>query len=179
MKNLKKIGRLLAIITLIPFWGCSTSIESYKNNKPNLSLEKFFNGKLIAHGLFKDRFNKVKKTFVVTMDASWKDNTCTLNEDFVYNDGTKSKRIWTLKKISENNYEGTASDVEGAAFGKIAGNTLFWNYTLILPEENNHLHVKFEDWMYLVDEDTLLNHSYMSKFFINLGEVILSIRKVK
>lgn len=161
------------------FSGCSTSVEAYKNSKPAFSLEKFFNGKLIAHGLFKDRFNKVKKTFVVTMDASWKDNTCTLNEDFVYNDGSKFKRVWTLQKIKENEYLGFASDVHGRAVGKIAGNTLFWNYTLVLPEENNHLHVQFEDWMYLIDEDTLLNHSYMSKFFITLGEVILSIRKIK
>jgi len=146
---------------------------------PPLSLEKFFNGKLIAHGLFKDRFNKVKKTFVVKMDASWKNNVGTLNEDFVYNDGTSSKRVWTLKKVQDNLFEGYASDVSGKALGKIVGNTLFWNYTLILPEENNNLHVHFEDWMYLIDEDTLINHSYMSKYFINLGEVILSIRKIK
>ena len=113
------------------------------------------------------------------MNASWKDNVGTLDEDFVYNDGSKSKRVWTLTKISDSVYEGTASDVIGKARGVISGNTLLWNYVLKLAVDNKEYEVKFEDWMYLIDDTTLINQSYMSKFNINLGEVVLSIQKLK
>jgi hypothetical protein len=141
---------------------CSTSLNEYKSETPVLKLENFFNGRLVAHGLFKNRNNKVSKRFVVNMNASWKDNVGTLDEDFVYNDGSKSKRVWTLTKISDSVYEGTASDVIGKARGVISGNTLLWNYVLKLAVDNKEYEVKFEDWMYLIDDTTLINQSYMS-----------------
>ena len=156
---------------------CSTSITENKNENPKLKFEKFFDGNLIAHGFFKDRFNKVTKTFVVKMKASWKDQTGTLDESFTYNDGTTSTRVWTFTKISENEYSGTAPDVIGKAHGIISGNTLRWDYVLKLKVDKKEYVVNFEDWMYLVDESTLLNQSYMTKFNVNLGQVVLSIKK--
>ena len=38
-------------------------------------------------------------------------------------------------------------------------------------------HVKFEDWMYLMDDKVMLNKSKMYKFGIYLGEVTLTFIK--
>jgi hypothetical protein len=38
-------------------------------------------------------------------------------------------------------------------------------------------HVDFDDWMFLMDDKTMLNRSAMSKFGFHLGEVTLSFRK--
>jgi hypothetical protein len=38
-------------------------------------------------------------------------------------------------------------------------------------------HVNFDDWMYQMDENVMLNRAVMSKFGIRLGEVTLSFRK--
>lgn len=172
--------KLLAFLYLfvLSINSCSTPIEEYKTQTPHLKFESFFNGNLLAHGYFKDRNNKVIKRFVVEMKANWINDICILEELFSYSDGTKSKRIWTIKKISDNNYEGTASDVVGKAVGQIAGNTLYWKYDLLLAVDKNEYKVHFEDWMYLIDENTLINQSYMSKFGISLGEVVLNIRKI-
>ncbi|MDO9181283.1 MAG: DUF3833 domain-containing protein [Bacteriovorax sp.] len=158
---------------------CSTSINDYKNEKPVLKLDNFFSGKLIAHGFFKDRNNKVTKRFIVNMNASWKDNIGTLDEDFLYSDGSKSKRVWTLTKVNETEYIGEAPDVIGKAKGVISGNTLLWNYVLKLEVDKKIYEVTFEDWMYLIDDSNLMNQSYMSKFNINLGQVVLNIQKIK
>jgi hypothetical protein len=37
--------------------------------------------------------------------------------------------------------------------------------------------VDFDDWMYLMDDQVMLNRSVMSKFGVRLGEVILTFRK--
>jgi hypothetical protein len=157
---------------------CSTSIEEYRSNKPELNLQKFFNGDLIAHGFFKNNSNKVIKTFIVKMHASWVGNVGTLEEDFVYSDGEKARRVWILSQVNEKTYHGKADDVIGFALGKIEGNALLWNYNLNLKVDKDFYNVHFEDWMYLIDENTLINQSYMTKFGINLGQVVLSIKKI-
>ncbi len=101
----------------------------------------------------------------------------TLDEDFTYSDGTKQKRIWTLKKQPDGQYIGTAADVVGEAIGKVAGNALNWKYVLALSVDDKVYRVNFDDWMFLMDEHVMLNRAVMSKFGFRLGEVTLSFHK--
>ena len=75
------------------------------------------------------------------------------------------------------NYSGTAGDVVGTAFGETRGNAFRWGYTLALPVDGRVWEVQFDDWMYLMDQRTMLNKAEMSKFGIRLGEVTLSFTK--
>ncbi len=161
---------------LIFFSGCSTSLEYYKDSGPKLNFMEFFNGQLVAHGFFKDRFNKVKKTFVVDMNCIWTGNKGILTEYFTYNDGTKFKRVWNLTSEG-GKIRGTAHDVVGEAVGEISGNALHWVYDVDLEVGSRIYRVKFDDWIYLIDQKTILNQSYVSKFGFDIGEVVLSIRK--
>lgn len=169
-------------LTFMPFLfffvGCSSvAVDQYKDEKPTLSLEDYFNGDLDAYGIFQDRSGLVVKRFKVKMKASWENGVGTLDEDFSYSDGSKSKRVWTLRRTGPGKYTGTAADVIGTAEGKTAGNAFHWKYTLDLPVDNKNYHVKFDDWMYLMDDGVMLNKSKMSKFGIYLGEVTLSFVK--
>ncbi|WP_455200841.1 DUF3833 family protein, partial [Kaarinaea lacus] len=100
-------------------------------------------------------------------------NNGTLDEHFTYSDGTTQRRIWKLSRIDEHNYTGTADDVIGQATGVAYGHALRWQYTLALEVDDDIYHVQFDDWMYLIDDSTVINRSVMSKFGINVGEVIL------
>ncbi len=113
------------------------------------------------------------------MKAHWNGDTGTLDEDFQYSDGTKSKRVWTIRKKTSGKYIGTAADVIGEASGETAGNAFRWKYTLDLPVDDKTYHVQFDDWMYLMEEGIMLNKSKMSKFGIYLGEVTLVFIKGK
>lgn len=158
--------------------GCSSSqIKDYAGETPALVMETYFNGTLDAYGIFQDRSGLVKKRFTCVIKASWKDGVGTLDEDFTYSDGTKSRRIWTIKKTTQNNYIGTASDVIGEAHGEVSGNALRWKYTLALNVDGKIYHVAFDDWMYLMNDKVMLNRSRMSKFGFHLGDVILSFQK--
>jgi len=63
--------------------------------------------------------------------------------------------------------------VVGEAIGEVAGNALRWRYRLNLPVDGSVYEVSFDDWMYLMDEDTLINRSSMSKFGVEWGQVTL------
>ena len=41
------------------------------------------------------------------------------------------------------------------------------------------MRVSFDDWMYLLDQDRLINRAEISKFGIHLGEVILYIERLE
>jgi hypothetical protein len=74
-------------------------------------------------------------------------------------------------------YEGKASDVIGQAQGDSSGNALQWKYHLALPVDEQTWDVEFEDWMYQIDDQVVLNKAKMSKWGIYLGEVTLSFTK--
>ena len=65
----------------------------------------------------------------------------------------------------------------GEAVGELAGNALRWQYQLNLPVDDTTYVVTFDDWMYLMDEDTLINRSSMLKFGVELGQVTLFFRR--
>jgi hypothetical protein len=113
----------------------------------------------------------------VTMKCTWQGDVGVLDEDFVYSDGTKEKRVWTIRKLPDGRYVGTAGDVVGEAQGVASGNALNWKYTLALPVDGKVYNVQFDDWMYLIDDKVMLNRAVMSKFGIRLGEVLLSFTK--
>ncbi len=67
--------------------------------------------------------------------------------------------------------------MKGEATGTAYGNALQWKYTLLLPVDGKTYEVQFDDWMYLMDDTTMLNKSEMRKFGFKLGEIVISFRK--
>lgn len=158
--------------------GCaSPTPQDYAAEKPTLDLQRYFNGEVIAHGIFSDRSGKVVRRFTVLMKCQWTGDEGVLDEAFTYSDGKTDRRVWRLKKLPGGRYTGTADDVVGTASGQVAGNAFQWNYTLKLPVDGKVYEVQFDDWMYLIDERVMLNRAVMSKFGVRLGEVTLSFQK--
>lgn len=170
--------RLLLAATAALLAGCAgPQPADYAAERPLLDLKQYFNGDVVAHGVFTNRSGKVVKRFTVLMRCTWKDDQGVLDEAFTYSDGTTDRRVWRLTRHADGRYTGTAGDVVGTATGQAAGNAFRWNYTLRLPVDGKMYEVQFDDWMYLVDERVMLNRAVMSKFGIRLGEVTLSFTK--
>jgi Protein of unknown function (DUF3833) len=158
--------------------GCAGPTPAdYAAETPVLDLKTYFDGDLVAHGIFTDRSGKVARRFVVQMTGSWNGNQGTLDERFTYSDGKTERRVWRLTDEGGGRWSGRADDVVGVAQGVAAGNALNWRYTLSLPVDGKVYEVQFDDWMYLMDERVMLNKAVMSKFGVRLGEVTLSFHK--
>jgi Protein of unknown function (DUF3833) len=152
-------------------------VSDHADQKPVLDLKTYFDGELVAHGLFTDRSGSVQRRFVVQLTGSWSGNQGTLDERFTYSDGKTERRVWRLTDEGNGRWSGRADDVLGVAEGRSAGNALNWRYTLKLPVDGTVYEVQFDDWMYLMDERVMLNKAVMSKFGIRLGEVTLAFYK--
>jgi hypothetical protein len=175
-KNIFKCS-LLILCSGILFACASISVTDYSNNSPKLVLQEFFNGPLRAHGIVKDRNGKVIRHFNASIDASWEAGVGTLDENFVFDDGEKQRRVWTIVKDDAGKYVGTANDVIGSSQLKVAGNSLFLNYVLRIPYEDETLDLNIDDRMYLVSENVLINESVMTKWGFQVGEIVLVIEK--
>ncbi|ODS22771.1 hypothetical protein AB835_12355 [Candidatus Endobugula sertula] len=158
--------------------GCSSNtISHYSDNLPKLDIKKFFEGKLIAKGIVKNFNGKVIRYFNADLDANWQGDTGILREVFYFNDGEVEYRNWTLRLKDMGHFIGTAEDVIGEASGDQKGNAIFMNYVLAIPYSDTTIEVSVDDKMYLVTPDTLINESYLYKYGIKVGEVVLTIQK--
>ena len=171
-----------ALLTLLAgtavLTGCvNPQVTDYAQERPLLELDRYFNGRVLAHGVFQKRGGEVARRFTVVMDCHWEGNQGVLDEAFTYSDGSTERRIWRLTKHADGRYTGRADDVVGEAQGQTSGNAFRWNYTLRLPVDGKEYEVQFDDWMFLVDDRVMLNRATMSKFGVTLGEVLLSFTK--
>ena len=166
----------LAMLALLLSGCASVDPQVYAREQPALDLKRYFNGVLEGHGAVTDRSGQVTRRFVVTIKASWQGDTGTLDEDFVWSDGVKDKRVWTLKPgATPGTWIGTAADVIGQARGVVAGNALNWSYTLAYKTaEGKTYNIDFDDWMFLIDQRVMLNRAVMSFWGFKVGEVLIS-----
>jgi hypothetical protein len=174
-------GAASAALTSLTACGTRPQVLDYANEKPLFDLKSYFNGVLDGWGIFTDRSGKVVRRFLVTLNCSWNGEEGILDEDFVFSDGKKEKRIWRMKRMAGSDgvvrYEGTAGDVVGVGTGEQRGNAFRWGYTLSLPVDGKVYEVQFDDWMYQMDNKVVINKATMSKFGITLGELVVTFSK--
>ncbi|PKQ13915.1 MAG: DUF3833 domain-containing protein [Alphaproteobacteria bacterium HGW-Alphaproteobacteria-1] len=143
----------------------------------DFNLEEFFAGHVVGHGQFQDRFGTVRRRFEVRIAGDWDGHRLMLTEDFTYEDDSTERRVWTLTKTGPETWTGHAPGVIGIASGEERGEAFNWRYTIDLPVPDGTLRVSFDDWMWQVSEDRVLNRAYMDKFGVEVGEVIIWFEK--
>jgi hypothetical protein len=173
--------KIILLTILFITSGCAKemNINKFTNSKPQFILEDYFDGKVEAWGLFHDRFGNLKRQFKVSIIGTRQGDQIILDENFLYDDGEKDQRIWTIDILGQNKYRGKADDVVGVAKGVSNGNALNWTYELLLKVKDKTVQVTFDDWMFLQEKGVLLNRAEVNKFGINLGVVSITFLKIK
>ena len=60
----------------------------------------------------------------------------------------------------------------------VAGNALNWTYTFMLKtKEGKRYDIDFDDWMFLIDDQVMLNRAVMTFWGFRVGEVLISFRR--
>lgn len=153
-------------------------IEDFTNKGPEFIPQEYFNGKLTAYGMVKDRSGKIIKTFKGDLVGSWdKNGVGTLDEKFIYDNGEKQTRVWTLTPTGDKTFIGTAGDIVGNAQMIANGNTVMIDYTMRVPYNDSTLDINVKDWLHLQEDGVIINHSKMKKFGFTIGELVITIIK--
>ncbi|MEO0655195.1 MAG: DUF3833 domain-containing protein [Pseudomonadota bacterium] len=173
--------RIFWVLMVLVLGACTgkPALDDGSLTERELNLEEFFAGDLVAYGQFQDIFGTVRTRFEVDIDGTWDGETLTLVEDFVYDDGSTEQRIWSLVKTGPETWEGTAPGVIGVATGEERGDTFNWQYSIDLPQaDGSTVRVSFDDWMWLLSDDRLLNRAYMKRYGVYVGDVIITFEKL-
>lgn len=172
------IGLMIGALFLLG--GCDNMKPiDFKDAEPKLVIEKYFQGRTQASGIFEDRFGDLRRQFTVEIDGSWDGHELTLDERFEYSDKETERRVWKILKTGEHTYQGRAGDVIGVAEGSAYGNALHWKYDMDLKIGESSVRVHFNDWMFLQPSGVLLNRARVSKLGIEIGTVTLAFTKEK
>jgi len=175
---LLKRSTAAALAIIAGLAGCgSQALEDYADETPPLDLREYFDGPLTASGIFFDHAGRADRRFVVDMEGSWDGNTGTLAERFRYSDGRTDERVWTIRFEDDERFTATAHDVVGEAKGGQRGNAAMMQYRLRVPRDGDEIVVSMEDWLYLQEDDTLINRTTMRKFGLTVGELVVTFRK--
>jgi len=169
-----RILTTLFFLTTVLITGCSPmNTDRLSQQGPALKIEEFFDGKVYAWGIFEDRFGNLRRQFQVEIDGDWNGERLILDEKFLYGDGERDTRVWTIVPKGEGEYEGRAGDIIGTASGYSEGNRLNWRYRMELKVGEGSWTVSFDDWMYLQPGDVLVNRASVNKWGVQLGVVTL------
>lgn len=151
--------------------GCSSSLSDYSESQPQFDLKTYFSGDITAWGILQDYSKKVTRRFCVDIEGSWQGNTGILDEVFYFDDGEVQTRVWHLQQNDDGTVTGGAGDVVGQASGEAKGMSFNWHYTLRVPVGDSEYDLAVDDWMFLMDENRVMNRSYMSKLGITVAEL--------
>lgn len=170
----------ILIGVLIMLSSCSSnSLEYYADTSPKADIKEYFNGPIKAWGIVQDWRGRVVERFDIEMVGKWQGDNGTLTEHFDYYSGKKQERVWTIKKLADGSYEGTAGDIIDKATGKSSGSAVRWKYVMDLPVSDTTYRITFDDWMWVMNDGVLINRSYLKKFGITISELTIFMQKQK
>lgn len=157
--------------------GCaSVELADYRKETPVFDLATYFAGTVDGWGMVQDRGGKVTQRFHVRVDGRLEGNLLTLDEYFEFSDGRKERKTWRLAREGDR-YTGRREDTVGEGRGEQSGNAFNIRYVLRIPVDGRSWDIDMDDWMYRIDDHTVLNRTRMSKLGFRVGEVSVAFRK--
>ncbi len=145
--------------------------QQFAGREPRFEPEKYFAGRTRSWGVIEPRFFGAKREFTAAADGQLRGNELRLDQRFTFADGKTQRRVWTIRRLDEHRYEGTADDVRGVARGEAYGNALRWEYTLAVPVGGTTVDMNFSQWMLLQPRNLIMNRVRISKYGITVGTV--------
>src|SRR5690349_15684383 len=157
-----------ASLLLLALTGCGAlEPADFAGGTPRFEPEKFFEGHVVSWGVVENRAGDPRERFTTDIAGRRDGETLVIEQHFAFDDGRRPTRVWRLRRLDEQRYEATASDVVGIATGEAYGNAFRWEYTLATEPGNALRDVHMKQWMYAQgDGATMINRVTVTKLGI-------------
>lgn len=148
-----------------------------RNEAAHFDLLSYFEGKTVASGVFEGRGGHPKRRFTVELTGRAEGSTLVLQERFLFDDGERQDRTWTLVRGDGQVFTGHCEDSVSKAQGSFEQGRAYLSSELRLKVGSRLVSMQFEDVFYDAGEGSVLNRSTVSKWGIRLGQVLILFRK--
>lgn len=176
------LGMILAVLGQVlarRFVGFQAqSPDDYAGQAPAFDIRQRLNGAIVSEGVIYGPTGRVSARFVAEMHATWDGDTGTMTEHFRYDSGAVQDRSWAFKVGPGGVVTATAPDLVGEGRGVQKGAGVMLRYAIRLPESSGGHVLQATDWMYLMENGTIINRSEFRKFGIRVAELVATMRPV-
>jgi hypothetical protein len=148
----------------------------YSSAGPVFDPRRHLAGPLVLEGVIYGPTGRVTSRFVAEAEGRWNGDTGNLRETFRYDSGSVQAREWTLRLLPGGRIAATADDVVGTGTGQVEGASVLMRYRLRLPPQAGGHVLDVTDWMYLLENGTVMNRSQFTKFGLTVAELVATIR---
>lgn len=145
---------------------------------PRFDLRTHLSGPILCEGVIYGPTGRVASRFVAEMEGVWDGNVGILKERFHYDSGRKQDREWRLYISNDGSIKAEAADVVGPGAGRAEGAAVQLRYRIKLDEEAGGHVLNVTDWMYLMENGTIMNRSQFTKFGITVAELVATMRRI-
>ena len=154
------------------------SPEDYVGTTPVFDVRQALNGPMDAEGVIYGPTGRVASRFTARMTGVWNGHQGTLKEEFKFATGREQVREWTLRVGNDGKLVATAPDVIGEGTGEQSGSAVVLRYRLKLADDAGGHVLDVVDWMYLLENGSIVNRSEMRKFGLKVAELVATFRPV-
>lgn len=148
-----------------------------RNEAAHFDLLSYFEGETHATGVFEGRSGILKRRFGVEMVGRPDGNSLVLAEKFLFDDGERQERTWTLTRGAGQTFTGLCEEFVSPAEGRYEEGRAYLLSSLRLKVGNRLVAMSFDDVFYEAGNGAVLNRSTVSKWGIHLGQVLILFRK--
>ncbi len=132
----------------------------------------FFNGHTHSWGVIEGRSGAPTERIVTDSQGSITGtNQLRMVQHLTFQDGTTQQRDWALWRSGPNQFNATANDMVGVAIGEADGRVFHWQWVLARAPANQLMDVTMNQWMYGLDDGSVLIRTTVTKLGIILAEV--------
>ncbi|SDX30523.1 DUF3833 domain-containing protein [Roseicitreum antarcticum] len=168
----------LALIVAQRYVGFRSQAAADYTDGPPIDIRTALSGPILCEGVIYGPTGKVSSRFVADMHGRWDGNKGVLSEDFRYDSGSQQSREWRLTLGNDGAIRAEADDLVAPGTGQQTGSALRLDYTIRLPESAGGHALDVTDWMYMVENGTVVNRSQFRKYGIKVAELVATMRKV-
>ena len=154
---------------------CSApSLDTFRNTAPAFDPVLFFTGHLRSWGVLENR--QGGPTSIVTTQCQGTAEVTSAGPGIhmmqrLTIGQTRQTRDWHLHRTETGRYEATANDIIGMAVGDAEGRAFHWRFTLATQPGDSLKNVTMDQWMYAMEDGSMINRTIVSKLGLVLAEV--------
>lgn len=152
--------------------------EDYSGSDCTFDLREHLNGQIACEGVIFGPTGRVSSRFVADFHVTWDGDSGRMTERFRYSNGETQDREWRLTILPDGKVRAEADDLVGVGEGVQSGPGVRLSYRIRLPESSGAHVLDAVDWMYLIENGTIINRSQFRKYGIKVAELVATMRRV-
>ncbi|RVV98191.1 DUF3833 family protein [Mesobaculum littorinae] len=153
------------------------SPDEYEGLGPEFDLPTYLNGPMVCEGVIYGPTGRVASRFTVEMEGIWSGTSGRLVETFHYDSGAVQNREWKLELGENGEFEARGEDILGTGRGQQCGPTVRLAYRIRLPDDAGGHVLDTVDWMYLLENGSIMNRSQFRKYGFKVAELVATMRR--